>query len=285
MGISSLSMGQSLPSLAKVQAAVANRSGAIQKAELPDDVTTVGRRKYDVATISEEGKAAAQALNAAPIEGSSTKGLFLDAVGEPFEPSEIPDGNDYEAQEEFEKRCDTHSDLIASRNALIEELKSECDNRLYYSAKTGLYYVNYSETIRLFQTRLWEWQENLRKNDPYAFELWVEKHGELKEPKFPEPGKGDLYQVIDLTPDAEGKTELDRFYMLFQRMKDQAALIEKLYQENTAEKSDDSSATERIKTQSAELEGDLQANNSEVSETQTDISADNDSQQQERQSS
>lgn len=266
----SLSLDRVQPLLTKGQVTAATRLYTEQQTEPPDDAATVAKQNYDVVTISEEGKAAAQVLNAAPVEGSSSEDLFLDAVGEPFEPGEIPDGNDYAAQEAFEKRCNTFSDLIASRNALIEELKYQCDNRPgYYSAATGRYYINYSATTRLFQTRLWEWEQDLKENDPYAYELWVEHFGALTEPKFPEPGEGDVYQVIDFTPDAEGYTELDRFHMLLQRMKDLTALIKEQLRENRKreeEESGEPSAAERLETQNAKLEETLQTNDLEVFE-------------------
>ena len=282
MGISSLSMGQSLPLSAKVQATVANRSGAIQKAELPDDVTTVAKQNYDVATISEEGKAAAQTLNATPVVGSSSEGLLLDAVGESSEPSHVVvvrDTTDYAAQ----KRSDAWSRAYESRQALDEKIKnvSFCS----YDSTTGLYYINMSAFDRYWRTSYWEWQEDLRVNDPEAYEAWVSHFGVKEKPKFSTSSEGDVYQVIDLTPDADGYTDLDYVYMKLEQMKSLVALIEEQFRESKDEDSDDSSVTERIETQSAELKGDLQANNSEVSETQTDISADNDSQQQERQSS
>lgn len=267
----SLSLDRVQSLLTKGQVTAATKLYTEQKTELPDNTAATVKQNYDVVTVSEEGKAVAQVLNASPVEGSTSEDLYLDAVGESTEPSHVVrDITDYAAQEAFEKRCNTFSDLIASRNALIEELKFECDNRpWYYSAETGLYYVNYSATTRLVQTRLWEWEQDLKENNPYAYELWVEHFGAMKEPKFPEPSEGDVYQVIDLTPDAEGKTELDRFHMLLQRMKDQAALIEEQFRENRKreeEESGEPSVAERLETQNAKLEETLQTNDLEAFE-------------------
>ena len=276
-----LSFGQGLPLSTKVQPATA-KPDTVQKTELTDGATTTVKQNYDIAAISEEGRA--QALNAAPAQGSS--GLFLDAVGKSSEPSRVViDLTDYEAEAAEEKRQKSlaYDRAWESWDAMLKEgmngsiSLSSC----IYDPTTGLYKFNFSAANRAVQTRHWAWQENLRVNDPEAYEAWVSEHGVMKEPKFSGSTEGDVYQLIALTPDAEGKTELDRFHMLFQQMKDQAALIEAQFRENRKneeEESGEPSAAQRLETQNVKLEEDLQTNGPEVPEIRLDMLDDRDPQ-------
>lgn len=130
-----------------------------------------------------------------------------------------------------------------------------------YDPTTGLYKFNISAADRYFQNKRWEWQENLRINDPEAYEAWVSEHGVMQKFRDPGPDVQDVYQIINLTPDADGCTELDYFHMKLQQMKDIAALIEEQCQESRKreeEESGEPSAAERLETQNAELEENLQ---------------------------
>lgn len=273
----SLSLDRVQPLLTKGQVTAATRLYTEQQTELPDDAATVAKQNYDVVTISEEGKAVAQALNAAPVAGASSEGLFLNAAG-----VSESDGTDYaalkaadeaynkaaeKAENEAEKRCAAWSRAAQSYNAMMEEMNNVSFGS--YDSTTGLYYINFSAFDRYLKTKIWEWQEDLRVNDPDAYEAWVSEFGVKKEPKFSTSSEEDVYRVIDLTPDADGHTELDYVYMKLEQMKSLIALIEEQYRENRKreeEESGEPSAAERLETQNAKLEETLQTNDLEVFE-------------------
>lgn len=175
------------------------------------------KQNYDVATISEEGKAA---------EAKRQASLAYDRAWK-------------------------------SWDAMTNERGPNFGS---YDPTTGLYKFNMSAADRYFQLKRWKWQENLRANDPEAYEAWVSEHGVMKKPRNPEPDEQDVYSIWDLTPDADGKTALDYFCMKFEEMKNLAALLEEQHREEVRKREEESgepSAAERLEAQNAELEEDL----------------------------
>lgn len=230
------------------------------------------RQSYDVVTISEEGKAAVQAVNAAPVKGSS--GLFLDAVADPSEPSWRDISAALKAANEaYNKAAEEAAEAKRQQSLAYDRAWKSWDaitnesgpNFGSYDPTTGLYKFNMSAADRYFQNKLWKWQEDLRVNDPEAYEAWVSEHGVRKKPREPEPDEQDVYSIWDLTPDADGKTALDYFRMKFEEMKNIAALLEEQHREEVRKREEESgepSAAERLKTQNAELKEDLQTESS-----------------------
>lgn len=226
------------------------------------------KQNYDVVTISEEGKAAAQAVNAAPVEGSSH--LFLDAVADSSEPSwrdisaalkaadEAYNKAAEEAAEAKRQQSLAYSRAWKSWDAITSESGPNFGS---YDPTTGIYKYNVSAADRYFRNKLWKWQEDLRVNDPEAYEAWVSERGVMQKPRDPGPDAQDVYQIINLTPDADGYTELDYFHMKLEELKNIAALIEEQHREEVRKREEESgepSAAERLETQNAELEEDLQ---------------------------
>lgn len=240
------------------------------------------KQNYDVVTISEEGKAAAQALNAAPVEGSFH--LFLDAVADPSEPSWRDISAALKAADEAYNKAAAEAAEAKRQQSLAygrawkswDAMTSESGpNFGSYDPTTGLYKFNVSAAYRYFQNKRWEWQENLRVNDPEAYEAWVSEHGVMKKPRDPGPDVQDVYQIINLTPDADGYTELDYFHMKLEEMKNIAALIEEQHRKEVQKREEESgepSAAERLATQNAKLEEAPQTNDPKVFEIQLDMS-------------
>ena len=250
-----------------------------------DESTAVAvKQNYDVVTISEEGKAAAQALNAAPVDGSSH--LFLDAVADSSEPSWSEISTALKAADEAYNKSAGEAAEAKRQQSLAYDSAWESWDALYkegmngirfasYNSTTGLYKFNLSAADRYFQNKRWEWQENLRVNDPKAYEAWVSEHEVMKKPRDPGPDVQDVYQIINLTPDADGYTELDYFHMKLEEMKNIAALIEEQHRKEVQKREEESgepSAAERLATQNAKLEESPQTNDPKVFEIQLDMS-------------
>ena len=232
MGIyDSVSLDRVQPTAVNARVAAAVRPDAVQKTAPADGAAATVKQNYDTVTISEEGRAAAEA----------------------------------------QKRCDAWSRAFESRNEMIEGLNDVSFST--YSPSTGRLYINMSAFDRYWQTKRWEWQENLRVNDPEAYEAWFSEHEEMKEPRFSTSGEQDVYAVWDLTPDADGKTALDHIYEKHEELTRLAALIEAQYRESRKKEEEESgepSAAERLETQNAKLEEAPQTNDLEAFEIRSD---------------
>lgn len=253
-----------------------------KEADAAEPAAITVKQNYDVATISEEGKATVQALNAAPVEGSSH--LFLDAVADPSEPSWRDISAALKAANEaYNKAAEEAAEAKRQQSLAYDRAWKSWDamtnergpNFGSYDPTTGLYKFNMSAADRYFQLKRWKWQENLRANDPEAYEAWVSEHGVMKKPREPEPDEQDVYSIWDLTPDADGKTALDYFCMKFEEMKNLAALLEEQHREEVRKREEESgepSAAERLATQNAKLEEAPQINDLEAFEIRLDMS-------------
>lgn len=129
--------------------------------------------RFDTVSISAEGAAAQELRLTRLAYADGEDRLSLDAADESIKEwlKGDPNGDGSSvvlditdpASVERRKQGEAMSRAMTSWNATVEQLKQVSQSKAY----------GYTETIKLFKSGYADWQANLRKSDPEAYNIWL----------------------------------------------------------------------------------------------------------------